>query len=237
MTLLRSLVFNLLFILWALLASVLFAPLFLISQRQAFRAGRPWAHGALWLARITLGITHEIAGLEHLTNRPVIYASKHQSAWDTCIFLLLLDAPCYVLKRELLKLPGWGWYLWRMGMIAIDRTGSASTMKQMLRDAKARAGEGRTIVIYPEGTRTKPGAEPHYHPGVVALYSQLGLPVIPVALNSGLFWGKNAFMKKPGKITLSLLPPIPPGLPKREFMETLQTQIETETHRLLTSVC
>jgi 1-acyl-sn-glycerol-3-phosphate acyltransferase len=105
-------------------------------------------------------------------------------------------------------------------------------MKQMLRDAKARIAEGRTIVIYPEGTRTRPGATPDYHPGVVALYSQLGVPVIPVALNSGLFWGKNAFLKKSGKITISFLPPIPSGLPKKEFMSSLQSQIEGEVARM-----
>ncbi|MDX2073521.1 MAG: lysophospholipid acyltransferase family protein [Alphaproteobacteria bacterium] len=229
MIFLRSLLFNILFTAWAFVTSVLFAPLFLISPKSA---GKPWARGALWLAKTILGITHEVRGREHLTNQPVIYASKHQSAWDTIIFLVLLDAPCYVLKRELLRIPGWGWYLWRMGMIAIDRSGSASAMKQMLRDAKARISEGRTIVIFPEGTRKKPGDAPDYHPGVIALYSQLGVPTIPVALNSGLCWGKDAFFKTPGKIIISFLPPIPPGLPKKEFMETLQPQIETESSAL-----
>lgn len=230
--LIRSLIFNVLFIGWALLASLIFVPLFLCSQRLSIRAGRPWAHGALFLAKYILGITHEIRGKEYLTNQPVIYASKHQSAWDTCIFLILLDAPCYVLKRELLHIPFWGWYLWRMGMIAIDRSGTSSAMKQMLRDAKTRIVEGRTIVIYPEGTRTQPGATPHYHPGIVALYSHLNVPVVPVALNSGIFWGKNAFLKKPGTITLTFLPPIPPGMRKAEFMDLLQTQIETESNAI-----
>jgi 1-acyl-sn-glycerol-3-phosphate acyltransferase len=229
----RSLLFNILFTAWALIASIIFAPLFLISREKSLGCGGPWARGALFLARWILGITYEIRGREHLTNEPVIYASKHQSAWDTCIFLTLLDKPCYVLKRELLRIPFWGWYLWRMGMIAIDRSGGASTIKLMIRDSKDRLSEGRTIVIYPEGTRTRPGAAPQYHPGVVALYSQLGVPVIPVALNSGLYWGKNAFMKKPGKIILTLLPPIPPGLPKAEFSTRLQENIETESNKLL----
>jgi len=233
MMLVRSLLFNLLFILWALLASILFAPLFLISRKAAIRAGGPWARGALFLARVVLGITHEVRGAEHITNSPVIYASKHQSAWDTCVFLTLLDAPCYVLKRELLRLPGWGWYLWRMGMIAIDRKAGASSIKQMLRDSKARLNEGRTIVIYPEGTRTKPGSPPQYHPGIVALYSQLDVPVIPVALNSGLLWGKDAFLKKKGKITIEFLPPIPPGLKKDVFKATLENTIETASNKLI----
>lgn len=228
----RSLIFNICFIAWAFIASVIFSPLFLISRPASLHCGRPWAKGVLFLARHILGITHELKGAEHITNQPVIYAAKHQSAWDTVIFLSLLDAPCYVLKRELLRIPFWGWYLWRMGMIAIDRSGGASTIKQMVKDAKERVAEGRTIVIYPEGTRTIPGAEPNYHPGILALYSQLKIPVIPVALNSGLFWGKNAFFKRPGTITLSFLPPLPPGLPKGELMQTLQTQIEGECVRI-----
>jgi 1-acyl-sn-glycerol-3-phosphate acyltransferase len=225
----RSLLFNIAYIAWTFTAPFVFAPLFLCSQKAAMRAGRPWAAVGLWLARRLVGIGYEVQGSEHITNQPVIYASKHQSAWETMIFLVLLNRPCYVLKRELLRIPLWGWYLWRMGMIAIDRNGSASAMKQMLRDAKARVAEGRTIVIYPEGTRTRPMAAPSYHPGVVALYSQLNIPVIPVALNSGLFWGKDAFFKKPGRITIRFMPAIPAGLPKKEFMARLQETIETES--------
>ena len=228
----RSLLFNILYVTWTFTAPFVFAPLFIFSRKASIRAGHPWAAVNLWLLRVLVGITHEVRGAEHITNAPVIYAAKHQSAWDTMIFLTLLQSPCYVLKRELLGIPLWGWYLWRMGMIAIDRSGTASTMKQMLRDAKARIHEGRTVIIYPEGTRTKPLASPHYHPGVVALYSQLNVPVIPVALNSGLFWGKDAFLKKSGKITISFLPPIPPGLPKKEFMSRLQDTIETESQNL-----
>lgn len=214
-------------------SAILFAPLFICSRKSAIKAGHPWAAGTIWLARVLLNIRYEIRGAEHITNEPVIYASKHQSAWDTAIFLLLLRQPSYVLKRELLRIPLWGWYLWRMGMIAIDRSAGASAMKQMIRDAKTRITEGRTIVIYPEGTRTRPGTPPTYHPGVVALYSQLGVPVVPVALNSGLYWGKDAFIKKPGTITISFLPPIPPGLPKSEFLPRLQDAIETESNQLL----
>ncbi len=199
-------------------------------------AGRPWAAGALWLARVILNIRYEIKGIENLTNSPVIYASKHQSAWDTAIFLLLLNRPTYVLKRELLRIPLWGWYLWRMGMIAIDRSAGASAIKHMIRDAKERVAQGRTIVIYPEGTRTRPNAEPNYHPGVVALYSQLGVPVVPVALNSGVFWGKDAFIKKAGTITISFLPPIAAGMPKSEFLPRLQAAIENETNQLIANV-
>lgn len=233
MTLLRSLFFNICFTAWALIASIIFAPLFLVSSDAAMKAGRPWAMVALWLAKHICGLTYEIRGQQYLTHQPVIYACKHQSAWETAIFLMLFKAPAYVLKRELLRIPGWGWYLWRMKMIAIDRSAKASSMKHMLRQAKEALNAGRPIVIYPEGTRRAPGAEPMYHPGVVALYSMLHVPVIPVALNSGVYWGKNAFTKRPGKIIMEFLPPIAPGEDKKEFMQKLQNSIETASNRLL----
>jgi 1-acyl-sn-glycerol-3-phosphate acyltransferase len=233
MTALRSLLFNLCFFGWAVLSALLFAPLFVASPQAARRAGRPWANVSLWLARVICGIRHDISGREYITDAPVIYACKHQSAWDTIIFLKLLRAPAYVLKRELLWLPFWGWYLWRMRMIAIDRKSGASSIKNMIRESRKALDSGRTIVIFPEGTRTAPGEPPHYQPGILALYHQLGVPVIPIALNSGLYWGKNAFHKHAGTIRMQFLPPIPPGLGKQEFMETLQTRIETASQTLL----
>jgi 1-acyl-sn-glycerol-3-phosphate acyltransferase len=233
MIFLRSLIFNICFFLWAMLSAILFAPLFILSSNTAQKVGKPWALGALFLAKHICGITYEIRGCEHMLTKPVIYASKHQSAWDTTIFLTLLHHPAYVLKRELLRIPLWGWYLWRMQMIAIDRSAGASAMKHMLKQAKAVLANGRPIVIYPEGTRTRPGAAPHYHPGTTALYAFLGVPVVPVALNSGYFWGKDAFLKRPGKIILEFLPPIAPGMGKPEFAVALEKTIETASQKLL----
>lgn len=229
----RSFVFNIAFFLWAMLASLLFAPLFLFSSRAAQRAGAPWAKGALWLARLICGIRYEVRGAQYITDEPVIYASKHQSAWDTIIFLVLLARPAYVLKRSLLRIPLWGWYLWRMNMIAIDRSAGASGMKHMLRQSQRALDDGRTLVIYPEGTRTRPGAAPHYHPGIIAMYSQLQKPVVPVALNSGAFWGRDAFCKFPGTITIEFLPPIAPGMDKKQFAALLEQTIETASQSLL----
>ena len=199
-----------------------------------FPPGAPWANGVLFLARIICGIRYEVRGREHISDKPVIYASKHQSAWDTVIFLTLLHHPAYVLKRSLLRIPLWGWYLWRMKMIAIDRSGKASSLKQMVKDCKAALADNRSIVIYPEGTRTRPGATPHYHPGIIAMYSQLAVPVVPVALNSGLLWGRDAFLKRPGTITIEFLPPIPPGMDKKQFANQLENTIESASNRLLT---
>lgn len=216
-----------------MLTAVLFAPLFIFSPHAARKSGRPWALGALFLAKHICNITYEIRGREHMLSTPAIYAGKHQSAWDTVIFLVLLENPAYVLKRELLHIPLWGWYLWRMQMIAIDRSAGASAMKHMLKQAKAVLADKRPIVIYPEGTRTRPGAAPDYHPGTTALYAFLDVPVVPVALNSGVYWGKDAFLKRPGKIILEFLPPIAPGLAKSEFAATLEKTIETASQKLL----
>lgn len=233
MTAIRSLIFNICFISWAMLSAILFCPLFFMSSQTSLKVGAPWAKISLFLARIICGIRYEVRGAEYISTQPVIYASKHQSAWDTIIFLILLRHPAYVLKRELLRIPLWGWYLWRMKMIAIDRSAGGQGLKDMLRQAKARIADNRSIVIFPEGTRMKVGAPAQYHPGVLAMYNQLKLPTVPVALNSGCFWGKNAFTKRPGTIIIEFLPPIPPGLPKEEFMPRLQNAIEPATAKLI----
>lgn len=169
-----------------------------------------------------------------MPQEPCIIASKHQSAWDTMIFALLIRRPSHILKRELLWVPVFGWYLLRAGGIPIDRKGGAAALKRMIAAARHTISEGRHIVIFPEGTRVAVGARVPYHPGVAALYSQLKVPVVPVALNSGLFWGRRTFVKRPGRIVLEFLEPIPPGLPRREFLEVLQQRIESASADLVT---
>lgn len=232
----RSLIFNVTYMMWTVCFGLLCLPAFLHSQQSALAVGRPWANGVLWLADRICGITYEIRGEAYFTHRPVIYASKHQSAWDTVIFLSLLRNPAYILKKELLWLPVFGQYLARMGMIAIDRKSRTATLKSMGKQAaRALVKEQRPIVIFPEGTRRAIGAEPRYHPGVAVLYQQLKVPVIPVALNSGLLWGKDAFTKKPGTIILEYLEPIPPGLETRAFLRLLSERIEAATRQLVTN--
>lgn len=229
----RSLIFNICFLGWSFFAAFLLAPFFIISTRSCQRVGPIWAHVCLWLAKTICGITYEIRGKEHIPTVPAIYASKHQSAWDTIIFHVIFDRAAFVLKRELLRIPCWGWYLWRMNMIAIDRSAGASSIKSMVKQSKQAILDNRPIVIFPEGTRTRPGAAPHYHPGIAALYSMVDAPVLPVALNSGKFWGKNAFMKYPGKIVLEFLPALPKGMSNSELQEQLQHSIETASNKLL----
>jgi 1-acyl-sn-glycerol-3-phosphate acyltransferase len=224
---LRSACFNLLFIMWSLGSAILFMPFFLVSSRQSRRVGRWWARVSFWLLRVICGVRYEVRGREHIAQHAVIYASKHQSAWETLVFHVALpQCPAFILKRELLHIPLWGWYLWRMGMIAINRKGGASSIKHMVKQARAVRDGGRSVVIFPEGTRMPVGAAPNYHAGVAAMYSQMHVPVVPVALNSGVFWGKNGFVKYPGVIVLEFLPAIPPGMNKETFMQTLQQRIE-----------
>ena len=228
----RSLVFNFLFFGWTAVILVICAPALPFGVAAVHAVGRAWVRVTLALLLLTVGLRHRIVGLENLPEGPAIIAPKHQSTWDTLIFALPLRLPAYVLKRELLGIPLFGLYLRCAGMIPVDRAGGGAALKSMVAAAKAAKAAGRHLLIYPEGTRTAPGARRPYHPGVAALYGQLDLPVVPVALNSGLFWGRRAFMKRPGVITVEFLQPIPPGLSRREFMAELETRIETASDRL-----
>ncbi len=207
-------------------------PLLLAPRRWVMRFGRVWARCVLALLRTIIGLDGEIRGLEHIPSGPSIIAMKHQSAWDTLILPLILDDFAVVLKRELLFVPFYGWYAARAGSIAIDRRGGAGALRHMVRAARRAAAAGRPVVIFPEGTRTAPGQRLIYQPGVAALYQALGLPVVPAAVNSGLFWGRRSFVKRPGRITLAFLEPIPPGLLRREMMSELEARIEAATSAL-----
>ena len=165
------------------------------------------------------------------TRGPVLVAAKHMSMWDTLALYLALDAPAIVLKRELLYIPFLWLVLWKATAIAIDRGAGAGALRKMQNAAKEVLGEGRPILIFPEGTRKKPGAAPDYKPGVAGLYALLDVACVPVALNSGVYW--TGFRKKPGTIVLEFLEPIPPGLKRAEFMNVLEKRIETATNRLL----
>jgi 1-acyl-sn-glycerol-3-phosphate acyltransferase len=223
---LRSLAFNVGFWTWTAGLGVLALPVLLLPPRWAGRLGRLWACGTLVWLRWTVRLDHRVVGSQHLPPGPAIVASKHQSAWDTLVFAALLRNPAYVHKKELIWLPFVGWYLARNRSIPVDRGGGAKALRAMLASARQRAAEGRVILIFPEGTRTAPGQAKPYHPGVAALYAGLGLPVVPVSLDSGHFWPRRGFVKRPGTITLQVLPPIPPGLDRKAFMARLRADIE-----------
>lgn len=229
---LRAVVFSILFYSWTVLLCPLYVPLMLLPRRHFRKATRFWVRGGLLAMRIGLGITHEIRGRENLPEGPFLVASKHQSMWETQIFNLLFYDCVFVLKRSLLAVPLVGWFMWRAGMIDVDRSAGAAAMRRMLRTARARVDQGHTIVIFPEGTRTKSGTCPPYQPGIAALYRDLDLPVVPVALNSGCYWPRRSFIKRPGCIVLEFLPPIAPGLERHAFMAELRTRIQTATDKL-----
>jgi 1-acyl-sn-glycerol-3-phosphate acyltransferase len=228
----RSLLFNLLFFGWTGFLCLLGLPLIVLPRAWLVRLARFWARSIVFFLAVTVGIRHELRGTQYRL-RPAIYAFKHQSAWDTFTLPLLVEDPIIVLKRELLYLPLFGWYLMKTGQIAVDRRGGAKALRGLLRQAAAAVAQGRAIVIFPEGTRMPPGEHGPYQPGVAALYGKLGLPVIPVALNSGLRWRRRGFLKSPGRITVEFLPAIPPGLTRQAFLATLEERMETACARLL----
>ncbi len=225
----RALVFNLGLFAWTAVLCAVGLPLLLAPRTATMRLSRFWASNILAFLKTTVRIRHEVRGIERIPRNGCIIAMKHQSAWDTLIIPVVLRDPVFVLKRELMLVPFFGWYLARAGSIAIDRKGGAGALRRMLAAARPVAAAGRPIVIFPEGTRVAPGERRPYHPGVVALYQALALPIVPAAVNSGLFWGRRSFVKHSGRIILEFLDPIPPGWPRLRLMSELEQRIETAT--------
>ncbi len=223
----RSLLYHTLYGVWAFLMSFAFLPSLILPFWASDFIARFWTRSVYWLLRVICRLTYRVEGMEFLPTEPVIVASKHQSAWDTLFFPYKLDKSAIILKRELFWLPFFGWYAKKYGAIGIDRRGGASAIRQMIKDSRKPLSTGRSIIIFPEGTRTAPGEKGFYHSGVAALYNQLKLPVVPVALNSGIYWPRRKLIRRPGVITLRFLPPIPPGLPRDQFMIRLEADIET----------
>ena len=233
MTFLRSLLFNLYFYLLTTVMALAGLPLLAMPWRWTMRYSRLWTQLVLLGLKLICRLDYRIVGRERLPDGPCLIACKHQSAWETMVLpnIALRFASC-VMKRELLFLPVFGWYLRHSGQIPIDRRGGAKALKDMLVKARETIDDGRPIVIFPEGTRTAPGQQRPYHVGVAALYKSLKVPVVPVALNSGLFWSRQAFHKRAGTITVEFLPPIPPGLSRDAFMTELRDRIENASQRL-----
>ena len=231
MTIVRSAIFFVWFALMSAAMALLCLPLLLLPRGAAW-VGRNWSRLSLWSLRVIARTRLEVRGTP--PPNAVLVAVKHMSMWDTMAIYALLDNPAIVFKRSLKRVPFYGWYLSRARMIPIDRDGKASALREMSAAARAEIAAGRSIAIFPEGTRKKPGSAPDYKPGVAGLYGQLGVPCHPVALNSGLYWtGPMGFVKKKGTIVIEFLAPIPPGLRRREFMGRLQAEIEGATRRLV----
>ncbi len=230
---LRSLCFNVGWYAGSVAIALGGAPILVLPRPAVVAWARFWIRFCLWWLKVTVGLTHRLNGLEHLPEGPVIIASKHQSSWETLAFTLLFPGSAIVLKRELLFIPIVGWAMARAGNIAVARGEGASALRGLLRQARQTIEEGRSILIFPEGTRVAVGADRPYQAGTAALYRHLDIPVVPVALNSGLFWGRRQFVKKPGVIDVEVLPPIAPGLSRSAFMSALKDRIEGATNRLV----
>ncbi|NWH08712.1 MAG: 1-acyl-sn-glycerol-3-phosphate acyltransferase [Alphaproteobacteria bacterium] len=233
MTLIRSALFQIWF--WAMSAvlNILFLPALALPKAITFWGAERWAALTLWGLRAFADIRYEVRGLENIPKGPVLIASKHQCMWDTVVMHALLKNPALILKQELLSIPFYGWYARKMAMIAIDRSAQMKALRAMIAEAKAALAEGRPIVIFPEGTRVPVGETGEYKPGVAAVYTMLGIPCVPVALNSGLYWPRRGYRWNPGTIVIEFLKPIDPGLKREAFMTALESHIETATARLV----
>ena len=235
MSRLRAFAFNIVFWVGTVAFGIAGLPFLLTPRRTAMRFGRFWAQASLAALRLIVGLDGEVRGRENIPRGACLIAMKHQSMWDTLMLPPLLGDPAVVIKRELKFVPFYGWYATRAGSIFIDRKGGAGALRRMIAAAKRAIADGRPVVIFPQGTRTAPGqpvAEHPYQPGIAALYRELAVPLVPAAVNSGLYWGRRAFLKRRGRIVVEFLAPIPPGLPRREVMGTLESRIEEATAAL-----
>jgi len=228
----RAATFNTAASIWTL-ALLLAAVACLARPRAILSVSRVWMAGLQFLLRHLVGLDYEVRGLANMPPGPAIYAFKHQSAWETVVVHLLLPNAAIALKQELIQIPLFGWCLRRSGMIGIDRSGGTRALRSLIEGAQAAVARGVSVIIFPEGHRIAPGQHAPYHPGVAALYLQLDRPVVPVAHNSGLFWGRRSFVKRPGRIVVQFLEPIQPGLDRKAFMAELRARLEGTADRLI----
>jgi len=229
----RSLIFNALFYLNTLFWLLVGLPTFFLPYRSTIWVAKTWGRINLVLLRVA-GIKFEVRGREKIPPGALIVASKHQSAWETFALLPLFDNPLFILKRELQWIPVFGWLLIKGRMVPVNRGAGSQALVEMTERARIELGRGRQLIIFPEGTRRPAGAEPRYKYGVAQLYAAEGVPCLPVALNSGVFWPRRkSFNLRPGTVVVEILDPIMPGLDKDVFFKRLQEHIETATARLI----
>jgi 1-acyl-sn-glycerol-3-phosphate acyltransferase len=233
MIFLRSLLYWLWFNGSILVVGTLGVPFVLLSKDGGSAVMEAWARVAAFGARWICGIRTQVRGLENLPDGPVMIASKHQSTFDTVAPILFTKRPVYVLKQELLDMPIFGWYCQKAGLIAIDRGGQMAALKKLIAQAKERFADGRPLIIFPEGTRQPLDTPPDYKVGVAGIYTLLGVPCVPMALNTGLVWPAQGFLRYPGTAVFEFLPMIPAGLKRDAFMATLEARIETASNALL----
>jgi len=234
MTALRSLLYNIAFYTSMIIQMIVWTPIyFFLPRRKAWFVPKFWARSSLWLQRVIAGTRSDITGLGNLPEGPFILAPKHQSFWDTLAFFPYLSDPVYILKRELLRIPLFGWYVSKMRMVPVDRGERAKALRAVVAATSKEMALNRQLIIYPEGTRRAPGDVPMYKWGIAELYGKLNVPVVPVAHVAGLYWPRRKFMRYPGTIHARFLPPIPPGLDRKVFLERLIAETEAACDQLL----
>ncbi len=235
MTVLRSILFQIAFYIWGAGLVIAFSPALLGPRRGSVLGMRLFGRGTMVLMRLIAGIRVEVRGRDNIPKGGVILAAKHQSAFDTLVYHVLADDPAIVMKRELLFIPLYGLHALKARMIPVDRAGGPSALKDVVRRGREALALGRPIVIFPQGTRVAPGVRAPYQSGLAALYTQLHVPVVPVATNSGVCWPRRSFVKHAGTIVIEFLPPIEARLPRRVFAARLEAAIEEASDRLLTA--
>ena len=233
MLVVRSLAFLAVFYVNTAVFLVLGSWLLLAPRRWAMEGLRLHGLASLWWLEVICGTHLEVRGRDKLPKGACLVAAKHQSAWDTFALIPVFRDPAMVMKAELGLIPLYGWFSHKFQHIFVRRDKGPSALKAMVRDARDRAARGREIVIFPEGTRRPPGAPPDYKPGFLALYEGLGLPCVPLALNSGLYWPRRSLMRYPGTIVIEILDPIPAGVPRAEARTLIRERIETACARLI----
>jgi 1-acyl-sn-glycerol-3-phosphate acyltransferase len=233
MLILRSVLFNVAFYATLVAWLILSLPALVLPRRASMVAMRSWAAANLWLMRMIVGTRVEFRGREHIPPGGLLVACKHQSMWETFALMTVFDDFAYILKQELMRIPLFGWYARKGGQVPVDRARGTAALREMARRAREEAERGRQIIIFPEGTRRPPGAPPDYKVGVVLLRQALPVPCLPVALNSGLYWPRRKFIRRPGTIIVEFLPPLPVDLPRAAVLPTLQARIEEASDRLL----
>jgi len=222
MTLLRSLLFNLFYFTSTAVLLIPGIAVWLFFPSRSLALATLWARVELAAARLICGIKLEVTGREHLPQGAALIASRHESAFDTLVWLLLVPRASYVMKQELTRIPIFGGMVRPAGMIPVDRDGGGAAMRALMRAGADAAKAGRQIIIFPEGTRMDPGRDVELQPGIAALAAATRLPVIPVVTDSGSYWGRRAFRKRPGTIRIVILPPLPAGLPRGALMDGLE---------------
>ena len=208
----RSLLFNAVYYLNLIAFMVLGCVFYVTPRVWSIAALKVWARTSVWLLRVITGTRMEVRGEENIPEGAVLVAGKHQSMWETFALLPLLDDPAVVLKRELTWIPIFGWFALKFQMLPVDRDAGAGALRRLIARAQQIVAAKRQILIFPEGTRRAPDAPPDYKPGAAALYLQLGVPCVPFALNSGLYWPRRKFLRYPGTIIVEFLPAIQPGM-------------------------